>query len=176
MTTICLGEALERKEALARKAAAEVLALLPPRTGLMDRCLLVYLGGFNLAAWIASSPLCADSVLAITEAKISIDASAVLTTPGTSGSPAPAAAAACRARLSETLKEFSATAPPAALHPVKDLKLQDLAAVEACHAHARLVAAVPALPSSVAPRLRAWHALLDAPCTPSSASRSLNTV
>ena len=43
------GEALERKEALARKAAAEVLALLPPRTGLMDR-LLVYLGGFNLAA------------------------------------------------------------------------------------------------------------------------------
>jgi hypothetical protein len=35
-------------------------------------------------------------------------------------------------------------------------------AVEACHEHARLVASVPPLPPSVAPRLRAWHALLDA--------------
>ncbi|ACO62654.1 predicted protein, partial [Micromonas commoda] len=103
----------------------------------------------------------ADSVLAITEAKISIDASAVLTTPGTSGSPAPAAAAAVARALSEIERVLS-NGTPAALHPVKDLKLQDLAAVEACHAHARLVAAVPALPSSVAPRLRAWHALLDA--------------
>ena len=103
----------------------------------------------------------ADSVLAITEAKISIDASAVLTTPGTSGSPAPAAAAAVARALSEIERVLS-NGTPAALHPVKDLKLQDLAAVEACHEHARLVAAVPALPSSVAPRLRAWHALLDA--------------
>ena len=47
MTMTCLGEDLERKAAFERKAA--VVLALPPRTGLTDRCLLVYLGGFNLA-------------------------------------------------------------------------------------------------------------------------------
>lgn len=121
---------------------------------------------------IAAVP--ADAVLAITDAKISLEASAVLTPPVVTAaaatgqshsqpSTAPAAAAAVARALAEVERTLSSSGEgPSALHPVKDLKLQDIAAVEACHEHARLVAAVPSLPPKVAPRLRAWHALLDA--------------
>ena len=120
----------------------------------------------------------ADAVLAITDAKISLEAGAVLTPPVITAavagqshsqpSTAPAAAAAVARALSELERTLNSGGGggggggPSALHPVKDLKIQDIASVEACHDHARLVAAVPPLPPSVAPRLRAWHTLLDA--------------
>lgn len=77
------------------------------------------------------------------------------------GRPAAAAAAAAARALSDLERALGGRAP-AALHPVRDLKLQDMDAVEACNQLAYLVAAVPPLPTAVAPRLRAWHALLDA--------------
>jgi antiviral helicase SKI2 len=102
-----------------------------------------------------------DSVLAITEAKIPVEQGALLEAPTDGSSPTPAAAAAAARALSALEKTLS-NGSPAALHPVKDLKLADVAAVELCHEHSRLVSRLPPLPPSVAPRLRAWHALLDA--------------
>jgi antiviral helicase SKI2 len=102
-----------------------------------------------------------DSVLAITEAKIPVEQGALLEAPTDGSSPPPAAAAAAARALSALEKTLS-NGSPAALHPVKDLKLANVAAVELCHEHSRLVSRLPPLPPSVAPRLRAWHALLDA--------------
>ena len=115
----------------------------------------------------------ADRVLAITDARIAVEPSAVLTPPsGATGAgaprnpnpnptPSPVAAAASSRALSDLSRALAAGAP-ASLDPVRDLKIGDVAAVEACHELARVVAAVPPLPPSVAPRLRAWNALLDA--------------
>ena len=111
----------------------------------------------------------ADDVLAITNARVSVDAVALLAeTPktGSSSSRAPPSAsfAAAAARALAELERVCAdtSAPPAPLHPTKDLKLADIASVEACLEHARLVAAVPSLPKSAQHRLRAWRALLGA--------------
>ena len=115
----------------------------------------------------------AERVLAVTDARIAVEPSAVLTPPSSatgSGSvlgsfpratPSPVAAAASSRALSDFSRALARGAP-ASLDPVRDLKLGDVAAVEACHELARLVAEVPPLPPSVAPRLRAWNALLNA--------------
>jgi hypothetical protein len=100
-----------------------------------------------------------------------IEAGAVLTPPpagqSESQSPAPAAAAAVARALSELERVLGGGAPPAALHPVKDLKLQNMEAVEACHELARLVAAVPTLPPSVVGLYKLeciWPIALESAC------------
>ena len=92
---------------------------------------------------------------------------------GSSSSRAPPSAsfAAAAARALAELERVCAdtSAPPAPLHPTKDLKLADIASVEACLEHARLVAAVPSLPKSAQHRLRAWRrALLGARRAPTA--------
>ena len=109
---------------------------------------------------VASVP--ARAILAVTDAKLSADASAILAPPLGPGAPAPAAAAAAARALSEFRRVLGEKNSPAPLHPTRDLKLGDVAAVEACHEHARLVARIPPLPASARSKLREWTALLAA--------------
>ena len=116
----------------------------------------------------------AERVLAVTDARIAVEPSAVLTPPSSAtgsksvlgsfprATPSPVAAAASSRALSDFSRALARARARASLDPVRDLKLGDVAAVEACHELARLVAEVPPLPPSVAPRLRAWNALLNA--------------
>jgi antiviral helicase SKI2 len=115
-----------------------------------------------------------NDVLAITDAKISVEASALLSSVpeepsglgglgGAPMTPGPAAAAAAARALADLEKVCgSAERSPQPLHPTRDLKIQDIATVELCHEHARLVASVPVLPSSVNAKLRTYRAILRA--------------
>jgi antiviral helicase SKI2 len=112
----------------------------------------------------------ADDVLAITGARVDVDANALLgeTFSGSSKSrdPPSASFAAAASRALAELERVcgkDACSLPAPLHPTKDLKLVDIASVEACLEHARLVSLVPPFPQTAAREKRlAWRALLAA--------------
>jgi antiviral helicase SKI2 len=112
----------------------------------------------------------ADDVLAITGARVDVDANALLgeTFSGSSKSrdPPSASFAAAASRALAELERVcgkDACSLPAPLHPTKDLKLVDIASVEACLEHARLVSLVPPFPQTAAHEKRlAWRALLAA--------------
>ena len=115
----------------------------------------------------------ADDVLAITGARVDVDANALLGetfTPGSgsdkSQDPPSASFAAAASRALAELERVcgkDACSLPAPLHPTKDLKLVDIASVEACLEHARLVSLVPPFPQTATREKRlAWRALLAA--------------
>jgi antiviral helicase SKI2 len=93
------------------------------------------------------------AILAITTSRLSVEADEIL---DDKGAPAPTS----RALLD--LEKVSAETTYEALHPIKDLKLQDIATVEACQHHAELVKTLPAKPVASAQKLREWSALLHA--------------
>ena len=114
-------------------------------------------------------------VLAVTDARVRVEPSALLTPPSSAtgsksvlgsfprATPSPvAAAASSRALSEESARSRALLQLEGGVDPVRDLKLGDVAAVEACHELARLVAEVPPLPPSVAPRLRAWNGFMNA--------------
>ena len=93
------------------------------------------------------------AILAITTSRLPVEADAILDDNGASAATSRALLAFEKLCNEETLE---------ALHPLKDLKLQDIVAVEACQHHAELVKSLPARPVASAQKLREWSALLRA--------------
>ena len=93
------------------------------------------------------------AILAITTSRLTVEADAILDGNG-------ASAATSRALLA--FEKLCNETTLEALHPLKDLKLQDIVAVEACQHHAELVKTLPARPVASAQKLREWSALLRA--------------
>jgi antiviral helicase SKI2 len=110
-------------------------------------------------------------VLAITDGRVKTDAATLLGDDSDSNTSSfrtskhtltpDAAACACRALADLDRLRFGAT-PPKPLHPTKDLKIADVATVEAMHLHGALVTSLPVLPASVSTKLRTFKALLSA--------------
>ena len=93
------------------------------------------------------------AVLAITTSRVNVEADEILNSGAAPG-------ATSRALLA--MEKLSAETTYEALHPLKDLKLQDIATVEACQHHAELVKTLPPMPVASAQKLREWSALLRA--------------
>ena len=100
---------------------------------------------------VASVP--ETAILAITTSRLSVEADAILDGSGD-------VAATSRALLS--MEKLSSETSFEALHPLKDLKIQDIVTVEACQHHADLVKSLPPRPVASAQKLREWSALLRA--------------
>jgi len=93
------------------------------------------------------------AVLAITTSRVNVEADEILDSDAAPG-------ATSRALLA--MEKLSAETTYEALHPLKDLKLQDIATVEACQHHAELVKTLPPKPVASSQKLREWSALLRA--------------
>lgn len=100
---------------------------------------------------VASVP--ETAVLAITTSRLNVDAGAILDSKSPSGE-------ASRTLLA--LEKLSNESVFGALHPLKDLKIADIVAVEACQHHFDLVKDAPPKPTASAQKLREWSALLRA--------------
>ena len=94
-----------------------------------------------------------SAVLAITTSRLNVEAEAILEGQNS---------VAETSRTLLALEKLSAESAFEALHPLKDLKIQDIVAVEACQRHFNLVKELPPKPVASAQKLREWSALLRA--------------
>jgi len=106
-------------------------------------------GGFDYV--ITNVP--ETAVLAITTSRVSVESDDILDGNG---------AASATSRVLLAFEKLCNETTLEALHPIKDLKLQDIVAVEACQHHAALVKSLPPRPVASAQKLREWSALLRA--------------